>query len=231
MAEYVDVQSKGPVVELGPGDSLGVSLAALLSGARRVTALDVVAHNDPERDWRVFDELNALFKLRADVPGDQVLILDAKRGDVPNTAAAYARAVFETLGADAVTANPYLGGDGLEPFLAYEERHTFVLCRTSNPGAGELQDVIVEGGRALYEHVASLANRCIIVHASSGGRVVKLAHELCRWRLPVSCPLHPANEDLRLLGVVPYATASDLPAMSDLTNVLRGCLLAREKRA
>jgi orotidine-5'-phosphate decarboxylase len=102
--------------------------------------------------WEQLHEVIAL------VPDDVPVLLDAKRGDVPNTAEAYARAVFEQLGADAVTGNPYLGGEGLDPFLAYEDRHTFVLCRTSNPGAGELQDIEVAGGRTLYEHVAMLAN-------------------------------------------------------------------------
>jgi orotidine-5'-phosphate decarboxylase len=93
----------------------------------------------------------------AAVPPEIPVLLDAKRADVPNTAVAYARAVFDVLGADAVTVNPYLGGDGVEPFLAYEDRHAFVLCRTSNPGAGDLQDVVLADGRALYEHVAGLA--------------------------------------------------------------------------
>jgi orotidine-5'-phosphate decarboxylase len=93
------------------------------------------------------------------VPDDIPVLLDAKRGDVGHTAEFYARAVFETLGADAVTANPYLGADALAPFLAYEDHHTFVLCRTSNAGAGELQDLAVgDGGRPLYEHVAHLAS-------------------------------------------------------------------------
>jgi orotidine-5'-phosphate decarboxylase len=102
--------------------------------------------------WEELREVIAL------IPRDVPVLLDAKRGDVPNTAEAYARAVFEQLGADAVTANPYLGREGLEPFLAYTNRHTFVLCRTSNPGAGELQDIEVAGRRPLYEYVASLAN-------------------------------------------------------------------------
>jgi orotidine-5'-phosphate decarboxylase len=92
------------------------------------------------------------------VPDDVPVILDAKRGDVGNTSQFYARTAFEALGADAITANPYLGGDGLEPFLAYEDRHTFALCRTSNAGARDLQDVRLEDGRPLYEQVALLAN-------------------------------------------------------------------------
>ena len=88
-------------------------------------------------------------------PGIPV-ILDSKRGDVGNTANRYAIEAFERYGADAVTVNPYLGSDSLEPFLAYEDRGVIVLCRTSNPGAADLQDLDC-GGRKLYEVVAQLA--------------------------------------------------------------------------
>jgi orotidine-5'-phosphate decarboxylase len=88
-------------------------------------------------------------------PGVPV-ILDAKRGDVGHSAGRYAREAFERYGADAVTVNPYLGGDSLQPFLAYKERGTIVLCRTSNPGAHDLQDLEI-GPRRLYQVVAQLA--------------------------------------------------------------------------
>jgi len=90
-------------------------------------------------------------------PGVPV-ILDAKRGDVGNTAERYAIEAFERYEADAVTVNPYLGGDSLEPFLRYANKGVVVLCRTSNPGAGELQD-LETGGRPLYQVVAELAAR------------------------------------------------------------------------
>ena len=79
-----------------------------------------------------------------------VLILDAKRGDIGDTAEMYAREAFDRYGADAVTVNPYLGTDSLEPFFARRDRGTFVLCRTSNAGSGEMQ-------AAVYETVARLA--------------------------------------------------------------------------
>jgi orotidine-5'-phosphate decarboxylase len=91
-------------------------------------------------------------------PGVPV-ILDAKRGDVGNTAERYAIEAFERYGADAVTVNPYLGGDALEPFLKYEDRGVIVLCRTSNPGARDLQDLEI-GRHKLYHTVAELAARC-----------------------------------------------------------------------
>jgi len=90
-------------------------------------------------------------------PGVPV-ILDSKRGDVGNTAERYAIEAFERYGADAVTVNPYLGRDALEPFLRHEDKGVIVLCRTSNPGARDLQDLDV-GGRKLYHRVAELAAR------------------------------------------------------------------------
>ncbi|HEY6483825.1 MAG TPA: orotidine-5'-phosphate decarboxylase [Steroidobacteraceae bacterium] len=88
-------------------------------------------------------------------PGIAV-ILDAKRGDIGNTAERYAIEAFERYGADAVTVNPYLGGDSLEPFLRRADKGILILCRTSNPGCRDLQDLDV-GGRKLYHVVADLA--------------------------------------------------------------------------
>jgi orotidine-5'-phosphate decarboxylase len=90
-------------------------------------------------------------------PGIPV-ILDSKRGDVGNTAERYAIEAFERYGADAVTVSPYLGGDSLEPFLKYEDKGVIVLCRTSNAGARDLQDLDI-GGRKLYHVVAELVAR------------------------------------------------------------------------
>ncbi len=92
------------------------------------------------------------------VPPEIPVILDAKRNDIGSTAQAYAQAAFEVWGAGAVTVNPYLGGDSLTPFLAYEDRGVFLLCHTSNAGATDLQTLWTEG-RPLYEAVAELATR------------------------------------------------------------------------
>jgi len=88
-------------------------------------------------------------------PGIPV-ILDAKRGDIGSTAERYAVEAFERYGADAVTINPYMGFDSIEPWLAWEGRGVILLCRTSNPGGSDLQALNV-GGEALYERVARLA--------------------------------------------------------------------------
>jgi orotidine-5'-phosphate decarboxylase len=87
------------------------------------------------------------------VPKNIPIILDAKRGDIGNTAKAYARAAFDELGADAVTVNPYMGFDSLEPFIEYQHKGVFVLCRTSNPGAADFQSLDC-GGKPLYQVVA-----------------------------------------------------------------------------
>lgn len=88
---------------------------------------------------------------------EHVVILDAKRGDIGSTASMYAREAFERYYADAVTLNPYMGGDTLEPFLKHADRGSILLCRTSNPGSGDLQDLELANGKKLYEIVAEKA--------------------------------------------------------------------------
>ncbi|MBX2998227.1 MAG: orotidine-5'-phosphate decarboxylase [Caldilineaceae bacterium] len=94
----------------------------------------------------------------AAIPAEIPVILDAKRGDIGSTAAAYAKACFEVWSADAVTLSPYLGRDNIDPFAAYPGKGIFVLCHTSNPSAGEFQTLGVDG-RPLYVHVAETAPR------------------------------------------------------------------------
>lgn len=103
----------------------------------------------------------ALHAVIAAVPPGVPVILDAKRGDIASTAQAYAEATFASLGAHAITLNPYLGHDSLTPFLADPARGAFLLCKTSNPGAADLQDlpVLADSVRPLWEQVAQLAQR------------------------------------------------------------------------
>jgi uridine monophosphate synthetase len=100
--------------------------------------------------------IQALQDVIAAVPDGIPVILDAKRGDIGTTAQAYAQAAFQTLGVHAITANPYLGSDSVAPLLSDPEKGVFLLCKTSNPGAGELQDQFVNG-EPLYALVAQLA--------------------------------------------------------------------------
>ena len=85
-----------------------------------------------------------------------LVILDAKRSDIGNTAAAYAREAFDRYDADAVTVNPYMGEDSVLPFLGRPDRGAILLCRTSNPGARDFQDLLVDG-LPLYRRVAQRA--------------------------------------------------------------------------
>ena len=138
--------------------------------------------------WDVLRQVIAL------VPDGIPVILDAKRGDIASTAQAYARSAFEVLGADAVTVNPYLGRDAVQPFLEDENRGVFLLCKTSNPGADDFQELITwipGSGRGqefrLYEAVAGRSsawnlkdNLGLVVGATHPGaleRVRKIAPE------------------------------------------------------
>ena len=101
--------------------------------------------------------MNALKKTRDYIPKNIPVIIDAKRGDIGNTAKAYARSLFDYFNFDAMTANPYLGYDALEPFIEYKDRGIFILCRTSNTGAIDFQSLYAgkDGGRKmLFEIVA-----------------------------------------------------------------------------
>ena len=104
--------------------------------------------------WAVLQELIA------SIPAGIPVILDAKRGDIASTAEAYAASAFKTLGVQAVTLSPYLGYDSLKPFLGDPARGGFLLCKTSNPGSADFQDLLVAGDCTplhLYEKVALLA--------------------------------------------------------------------------
>lgn len=96
--------------------------------------------------------INDIHTIAPDVP----VILDAKRADIDNTNTSYASAAFDYFRADAITVNPYFGGEALKPFFARREKGIFVVCRTSNPGAGEFQDSFVNG-EPLYRFVARRA--------------------------------------------------------------------------
>ena len=98
--------------------------------------------------------LQALKKTVAYIPKNIPVIGDAKRGDIGNTAIAYARALFGYYKFDAVTLNPYLGYDSVEPFLDYKDKGVFVLCRTSNSSASDFQDLVDNFGMKFYQSVA-----------------------------------------------------------------------------
>lgn len=104
------------------------------------------------------DGWKALAELREAIPAEIPVLLDAKRADVGNTMRAYAHAVFEALGMDAATVHAYHGADSLAEFTRYSDRGIYVVCRTSNPGAADLQHLDA-GGEPLFMGVAALARR------------------------------------------------------------------------
>jgi orotidine-5'-phosphate decarboxylase len=106
---------------------------------------------------RAEDQLERLMAHIRRVADDVPVILDAKRGDIGATAEQYAREAFVRYQADAVTLSPYMGFDSIEPYLKHDGRGLFLLCRTSNPGAADLQSLPLASGHALYEQVAVLA--------------------------------------------------------------------------
>ncbi len=103
-------------------------------------------------------ELEASIRYIRERASHALVILDAKRNDIGNTAEAYAREAFDRYGADAVTVNPYMGADSIAPFIARADRGAVLLCRTSNPGARDFQDLLVDG-MPLYRRVAERADR------------------------------------------------------------------------
>jgi uridine monophosphate synthetase len=121
------------------------------------------------KGWTVLKQVVDAIQEESDRMGSMIpVILDAKRGDIASTAEAYAQSAFGKLGVHCITLSPYLGKDSIDPFLNTPERGVFLLCKTSNPGAGDLQDLIVENRKPkvegaqpstfyLYEHVALLA--------------------------------------------------------------------------
>src|SRR5579859_4882699 len=123
------------------------------------------------------------------IPAEMPVIVDAKRGDLGNTARNYAATVFDVYGCDAVTVNPYLGYDSVAPFLAYHEKGVILLCRTSNPSARDFQDLLVqdEKGRArpLYEEVAqrvqswNKAGNCGLVVGATYPQELRTIRSMC----------------------------------------------------
>ncbi len=171
--------------------------------------------------------LRALEETIACIPSGIPIIGDAKRGDIGNTARQYARALFDGFGFDAATLSPYLGLDSIEPFIAYASKFTFLLCRTSNPGAKDFQDLLVQG-QPLYEHVAVKAGEWN-VHGNIGLVVgATYPRELARIRqlCPAMCLLIPGvgAQGGDIEAVVRHGT--DESGMNAVINASRAVLYA-----
>jgi orotidine-5'-phosphate decarboxylase len=180
----------------------------------------------------------ALERIRARLPADLPVVADAKRGDISSTAARHAAALFDWLGADAVTINPYVGAEGLVPLLARVDRFAYVLCRTSNPGAAEIQNLVVEADDASGAPAEALHLRVArrVATWGPGGTVglvvgATAAAELAAVRavvpgLPVLVPgLGAQGGDLDAVlaeGPACAGPAASRPGRGLLVNVSRG---------
>lgn len=176
--------------------------------------------------------LEALERTIRAIPKDVIVIGDAKRGDIGNTAKHYATALFDHLGFDAVTVNPYLGQDSLQPFLEYEDKGIFILCRTSNPGAAAIQNLLVNDGphsRPLWIHVAELintwnarANCGLVVGATATDELRRVRH--AAPKLPILVPGIGAQG-----GDLAAAVASHRPTAPTVISTSRAVLYASER--
>ena len=151
--------SKFPGAWQGQSDRIYDFCAAIVDATK-----DLVCAFKPQIAYfaahRAEDQLERLMAHMQRVAPQVPVILDAKRGDIGSTAEQYAKEAFERFGADAVTLSPFMGFDSVEPYLKYQGKGAFLLCRTSNPGGDDLQNqrlASVEGQPLLYEHVAKLA--------------------------------------------------------------------------
>ena len=191
--------------------------------------------------------LAALERVLAAVPSGVLVVADAKRGDVETTVARQAEALFDRLGADAVTVSPYLGLGALTAFLDRPDRFAYVLCRTSNPGAGELQDLVVgpdedlgAPAEALHRRVArrvaaaGLADRAgLVVGATAPAELAAL-----RVLVPSLAFLVPgvgaqggAAEPVLAAGPATAGPAAGQPGGGLLVNVSRGIAGAAARRS
>ncbi len=116
--------------------------------------------------------LNALWAVRHSIPSGIPVILDCKVGDVSETARAYAHGWFNEFGFDAITVSPYLGEDAVAPFLEYADKGVIILCKTSNSGSGDIQDLPLANGEPLYLAVADKCHDWDSSHPASVGLVV-----------------------------------------------------------
>lgn len=152
------------------------------------------------------------------------IILDAKRGDIASTAEAYAKSAFENLGADCITLNPYLGKDSIEPFVQNSERGVFLLCKTSNAGSMDLQNLLVlpigsDSPMPMYGYVAQLAQQWN--EKNNIGIVVGATHPQIMSNIRVSVP------DMWFLspGIGAQGGELELALKSGLRNDGKGMLI------
>ena len=172
--------------------------------------------------WRLLEQVIKM------IPSGIPVIGDGKRGDIGSTAAAYARALFETFNFDAVTINPYMGEDSIAPFLAFQEKGIFILCKTSNKGSGDFQDLVTSTGKPLYMVVAEKAqawnknnNIGLVVGATYPDQLMKIRQ--CCPDMPILIPGVGAQGGA-LTEAVQFGT--DKAGREAIINSSRGILYA-----
>ncbi|MFB6125788.1 MAG: orotidine-5'-phosphate decarboxylase [Halolamina sp.] len=183
-------------------------------------------YEDPD-GWRALRETVA-YAHGKDVP----VLLDAKRADIGNTARQYADLLDDV---DAITANPYMGRDSLEPFLSREDKGVFVLCRTSNPGGADLQDLDLESGEPVYRRVAALAdlwndagNVGLVVGATAPEELAELREAVPT--LPFLVPgVGAQGGDAEAAVEYGLADRDDAAVPTGLVNSSRGIIFAGEE--
>ena len=137
--------------------------------------------------WTALKEVIEAIQAESHRMGSMIpVILDAKRGDIASTAEAYAKSTFETLGAHCITLSPYLGKDSIEPFIENSEKGVFLLCKTSNPGSRDVQDLVLESGDPLHIHIAKLAQQWNI--KNNIGLVVGATHPQIMSNIRAAAP-------------------------------------------
>ena len=222
-------------------EKLNARIAA--TGSHLCVGLDVRATQADEatRDWllRVIEEtapyaaafkpnaayfeamgwrgVRLLEEIRASIPPEIPVVLDVKRGDIGETQAYYATACFEHLGADAVTLNPFMGRDTLEPFLKYPEKGLYLLAVTSNPGAADIETQALTDGRQVFQIVTAMTEASpetgLVVGLTNAAEVLPLIPDV-----PLLIPgLGAQGGDLAALA----SSARQAPS---LVNVSRGIL-------
>ncbi len=132
--------------------------------------------------------LGVLWAVRHAIPHDIPVILDCKVNDMGATAEAYAHGWFDEFGFDAITVNPYLGEDAVAPYLSYEGKGVIVLCKTSNPGSGDLQDALLASGEPLFLSVADRCRRWNASYPASVGLVVGATYPEQLAQIRQRCP-------------------------------------------
>jgi orotidine-5'-phosphate decarboxylase len=176
--------------ELGPKEAIIRFNEAIIAATK-----DVVCAYKPNLAFYLaygIPGIEALVETRAMIPKRIPAILDCKAGDVGSTASRYARGIFDEWGFDAVTVNPFLGEDSLAPFLAYPDRGVIVLCKTSNPGSGEWQDLEVgEAGEPLFLKLAERIERWARDYPATVGLVVGATYPEQLAQVRARCPRLP----------------------------------------